>query len=257
MLNYMKSEAYRVAHGKELYLFTGALCAVVLAANILLRAMTYVDPAFPYATVRFSLSNLLGMFTMLFALAGLLVAVLYADDRKNGTLKNALSHGCSRLSLFAGKCVVSLGAGLAAMAIVMVVYVGSAVFLLEGPLADTMGIVAGALLSGLPSIVAVVVLAIGLDGYFPKTTVAIVAWAVIVFAIPQALAVIGLRFDAVAAVASWLPANIYGNEMNAAFLGGSFPWETPFGLAKCLIAGFASLALFAGLGAWRARKVEL
>lgn len=257
MLNYVKSEAYRIVHGKELYLFTGALCVLVLAANVILRAMTYMDPTFPYATVKFSLSNLLGMFTMLFALAGVLVAVLYADDRKNGTLKNAVAHGCSRLSLFVGKCTVSLAAGVVSMAVVMVVYVTSATLLLDGPLMDTLGIVMGALLSGLPSIVAVVVLAVGLDGFFSKTTVAIVAWVVIVFAIPQVLAIVGLRFDVVATVASWLPTNIFGNEVNAAFQGGIFPWETPFGLAKCLIAGFASLALFAGLGAWRARRIEL
>ena len=136
MLNYMKSEWYRIVHGKELYLITGILSAVVLAANVILYAMTFVEDAFPYASVRFSLSNLLYMMTMLFALGGVLVAVLYADDRKNGTMKNAIVHGCSRTSLFIGKSLISVAAGLICMAAVLVVYIGSAALLLEGPAAE-------------------------------------------------------------------------------------------------------------------------
>ena len=56
MLNYTKSELYRIVHGRELYLFTGVLCAIVLLSSVLLWAMAST-PDFPYATVRFSLSN--------------------------------------------------------------------------------------------------------------------------------------------------------------------------------------------------------
>ena len=257
MLNYMKSELYRISHGTEAYLLVVALVVVVLAANIILYAMTFVDPTFPYATVRFSLSNLLGMFTMLFALSGVLVALLYADDRKNGTCKNAIAHGCSRTSLFVGKCIVSVAVGLASMAVVLVVYIGSAALLLEGPVAEPAGVLFTAIAAGLPSIVAAAVLAVALEGYFAKTATAIVAWIVVVYVVPQVLALIGLRIDPVAVFAGWLPTNIFGNEVNMAFLGGDFPWDQPFGLAKCLIAGFASLALFAAVGVWRARKIEL
>lgn len=72
MLNYTKSELYRIVHGRELYLFTGVLCAIVLLSSVLLWAMAST-PDFPYATVRFSLSNLISMLPSLFLLAGLLV----------------------------------------------------------------------------------------------------------------------------------------------------------------------------------------
>ncbi|MFR1640963.1 MAG: hypothetical protein ACLSVD_18605 [Eggerthellaceae bacterium] len=55
MLNYTKSELYRIVHGRELYLFTGVLCAIVLAAS---AAVGHDEPPqFPYGTVRFSMSN--------------------------------------------------------------------------------------------------------------------------------------------------------------------------------------------------------
>ena len=257
MLNYVKSEWYRIAHGRELYLLTSTLCAVVLAANVILYAMTFVDDTFPYATVKFSLSNLLGMLTLLFALAGLLVALLYADDRKNGTLKNAIVHGCSRTSLFVGKCLVSLGAGLICMALVLVVYIASAVILLEGPIDEPIAMLLTAIVAALPSIVAVVVLAVGLDGFFPKTTGAVVAFIVIVFAIPQVLALIGLRVEPVAAFAQWLPSTIFGSEVNEVFAGGQLPWDKPFGWGRCLLSGVLGAMLFAAVGLRRARKTEL
>ena len=36
MLNYMKGEAFRIVHGKEIYLLTGIVAALALAANVLL-----------------------------------------------------------------------------------------------------------------------------------------------------------------------------------------------------------------------------
>lgn len=41
MLNYLRSEWYRILHGREIYLFTGVLCAIVLAANVILWAMAH------------------------------------------------------------------------------------------------------------------------------------------------------------------------------------------------------------------------
>ena len=156
MLNYTKSELYRIVHGRELYLFTGVLCAIVLLSSVLLWAMAST-PDFPYATVRFSLSNLISMLPSLFLLAGLLVWVLFADDRKDGTFKNAVADGCSRRDLFVGKCLVSTGLGLASMMVILAVYVGSAVLLLEGP-ADAVPILLKGVAAALPFTVACVVL---------------------------------------------------------------------------------------------------
>ena len=257
MLNYLKSEWFRIVNGRELYLVTGILCAVVLAANVLLYAMTLVDDAFPYATVRFSLSNLLYGLTMLFALGGLLVAVLYADDRKNGTMKNAIAHGKSRASLFLGKSIISVVVGIMIMAVVLVVYIGSAALLLEGPVAEPAGELLVSVVAALPSVIAIVVLAVALDGFFPKTTTAIVAFIVIVFLIPQLLALVGLRYEPIAELASWLPTVLFGNDVGVWPLDFTMPWDQVFGWVKCMIVGFGWLAVAAVVGLWKSRKVEL
>ncbi len=257
MMNYLKSEWYRIVRGKEIYILTGVLCAIVLAANLLMYAMTFVEDGFPYATVRFSLSNLLGMLPLLFVLAGVLVAMLYADDRETGVFKNALACGYSRTILFAGKCIVSFAVGLLCMAVVLVVYIGSAVLLLEGPAAEPVALLLTAIAAALPSTAAIVVLVVGLYGFFPKTDVAIVVFAAIVFVVPPVLSVLGLKFELVAEFAQWVPGVIFGNEVSEVFTGGTLPWDKPFGWARCLLSGFLWLILFAATGLWRARRVEL
>ena len=231
MLNYTKSELYRIVHGRELYLFTGVLCAIVLLSSVLLWAMAST-PDFPYATVRFSLSNLISMLPSLFLLAGLLVWVLFADDRKDGTFKNAVADGCSRRDLFVGKCLVSTGLGLASMMVILAVYVGSAVLLLEGP-ADAVPILL-------------------------KGVAAFLVWLAIVAIVPSALHAVGMVVEPVGALASWLPYNFFSNEVAINQSGlAEFLWDTPAGLAKCLIAGFAGVAVFGIAGLWRASKREL
>ena len=233
------------------------LCAIVLAANVILWAMAHT-PDFPYATVRFSLSNLISMMGLLFLMAGLLVWVLFGDDRANGTFKNALANGLSRRGLFVGKCLVSVVLGLTSMAVVLAVYIGSAMLLLEGPAAESVGYLLRGVASALPFTVACVVLAVAVFAVLPRTIHAFFAWFAVVVLVPQVFLLIGQAVQPVAALASWLPWNFFANEVfiNQAGLA-AFLWDTPAGLAKCLIAGFIGIAAFAAVGLWRADKVEL
>ena len=64
--------------------------------------------------------------------------------------------------------------------------------------------------------------------------------------------------EPVGALASWLPYNFFSNEVAINQSGlAEFLWDTPAGLAKCLIAGFAGVAVFGIAGLWRASKREL
>ena len=121
MLNYARSEWYRITRGCEFYAFTGVLCGLGLAANLLLFGVGSSDPDFPYATVRFSLSNVICAPSLSFFVAGLLVWNLFSDEGKDGTFKNAVSHGLSRRDLFLGKCLVSTALGLICLAGVVLI----------------------------------------------------------------------------------------------------------------------------------------
>lgn len=256
MLNYLKSEWYRIVRGREIYLFTGVLCAIVLAANVLLWAMSST-PDFPYATVRFSMSNLISMLPMLFYLAGLLVWILFADERKDGTLKNAIVHGFSRRDLFLGKCIIATALGFASMVVILAVYVGSAVLLLDGTTEAVLVLLKG-VASALPFTVACIVLGVAVCAVLPKSTVGFLVWMAVVSIVPAVLNMIGFVVEPVGALASWLPVNFFTNEVAINQSGlAQFLWDSPAGLAKCLIAGFSGIAIFGAVGLWRAGKVEL
>ncbi len=111
MLNYIKSECYRVIHSRSTYVMTGIMAVLPVLFHIILYVTgvaSSITQDFPYDITSFSFSFLTGS-PMLFTYAGLIVAaVLYEDEHKNGNLKNAVAFGISREKLFLGKCITAV-----------------------------------------------------------------------------------------------------------------------------------------------------
>ena len=62
MLNYMKSELYRIVHGRELYLFTGVPCAIVRAISDKADGSSSMDyPTFEAQAARNSAALVIAM----------------------------------------------------------------------------------------------------------------------------------------------------------------------------------------------------
>lgn len=258
MQNYLKSEWFRAFRSREFYLLTGILCAVVVSVNLLLWFMHLTDPNFRYATAWFSLSNLISSLPFLFFGAGLVVALLYADDKKNGILKNALVYGISRPQVFVGKIILCVCLGLLSLAVVLAVYIASATLLLEGPALEPISYLLEGVGAALPSVIAVIVLTVIAFTLFNSTTVVFVVWIALVVALPGVLSQIGTQVEWVATIASWIPSNFLSQEVLINMSGAhDFLWDTSFGLMKCLVVGAVSALVFAAFGIWRTRKVEL
>lgn len=257
MMNYLKSEWYRITRSTTIYLFTLVVAGITLAANIVLFVFANSVPEFPYGTVHFSASNLVAAMPLLFVLAGVLVVLLYADDHKNGTLKNAIVEGIVRWQLFTAKSLVSVLIGVLSMVVILLVYVGSAVLLLEGPAYEPVGVLLSGVAAALPSIIAVVVFGIACLHLFNSSYSALFFWMVIVFVAPRILHALGLVLEPLRLVASWLPTNFLQDEVMANMSGFDCLWETPLGLTKCLVAGVGFTVLFFVIGLWRTKKMEL
>ncbi|OUO91434.1 ABC transporter permease [Gordonibacter sp. An230] len=258
MLNYVKSEWYRIVHGHEFYMFTGLLCALGLAGNLLLFGMGAFDPGFPYATVRFSLSNVVSALSLTFFVAGLLVWDLFSSEGKDGTFKNAVAHGLSRRDLFLGKCLVSTVLGLISIAAFLIVFIGSAFALLEGPGLEPTSYLLQGIAATLPFSVACVVLVVAVCATLPASGAGFFVFLLVVYFVPALFDGIGRFVEPVAAVAAWMPANFFSSEVLINQSGAAeFLWSTPSGLAKCLVTGFAGIVAFGAWGLWRAEKTEL
>ena len=258
MRNYIKSEWYRVTHTPTIYVFTGILAGLALLFNLLLWFLDKVDPTFPYGTTAFSLSNLAWMMTMLFYVGMILVYLVFADDKKNGSLKNSIAFGISRIEIFMGKCVVSTLVSLISLAVILLVFLGSAVLLLEpGVEPRAVEITLQGVACVIPMAIASEALGLALCSFCQKEVVAGIDWYVVMVAIPQICYILGLKFEPLAKIAAWMPHNYLGREVIANMSGWHCLWQTPEGVAKCLISGFIGLIVFLIFGLLVSKKQEV
>lgn len=131
MINYIKSECYRMRKSSELYLVIAVLGGLTLAMNILLALFGWYTGDLRYSTVRFSLNTFTASIYIMAMLAAVVSGVLFIEDRKNGVLKNIVAYGLDREKLFVGKCIAAFLHTFFVMCVVLVIYVGSAYLLLE------------------------------------------------------------------------------------------------------------------------------
>lgn len=258
MRNYIKSEWYRVTHTSTIYVFTGVLAGLTLLMNLALWFLDKVDPTFPYGTVAFSLSNLVCLLTALFFVGMILASLLFIEDRKNGSLKNSIAFGISRTEIFLGKCVVSTVISLISLAVILIVFLGSAVLLLEpGVEPHAVRITLQGVACMMPMAVASEVLVFALCILYEKEVLAGIIWYVVMVGIPQICFVIGLKVDIVGEIAAWMPNNYLNREVMVNMSGWSCLWQTPEGVAKCLISGFIGLIVFLVFGLIVSKKHEV
>lgn len=106
MINYLKSESYRLVRKKSLHITSFVCLLLIVAAATVLYYSQQADPNFPYATARFFYSNVIGN-------AGLIIIVCFLYNfsltgKDAALLKNAVSFGISRSTIFWSKLLITL-----------------------------------------------------------------------------------------------------------------------------------------------------
>lgn len=258
MYNYVKSEWYRITHSAMMYVFTGILAGLTLLLNIILYLLNKQDDGFPYGTTAFSLSNLTSNMSFIFWVGAIVVCLIFAGEKKNGILKNAIAGGISRKEIFVGKCIVSTAISVCSMIVILVVYLGSAVLLLEpGIEPNAVSITLKGIACTLIMAVASEVLAIAFSSIFEKDIVVFIICYLIMALLPQICRIIGLKSDLFSRIAAWMPYNYLSDEVVVNVSGWSCLWETSEGVAKCLISGVIGLIVFLLLGLGICKKQEV
>lgn len=250
MLNYVKSELYRVWRVRTILNMGGIFAALVLLMNFALFLLKDQEH-FRYGITSFSFSVLVAQPMLYCYVAADVAATLYEGDRRRGPERNSIAAGISRMEIFVGKCLVSFLTSLAILALVLPVYIGSAVALLNpaGPTAvkDMLMELPAVALSGIASII----LAILLLEFFDKSIVGILAWIGIMVILPKVLLLGGMLLgtgeDMLTRIAMWMPQNFFGG-MEVTMSRCDPIWNTAAGMGKCVTAGAAGIVLFS-LGA--------
>lgn len=244
MLNYIRSEFYRVFHSKGIYVTLALLAACAILINALLACFGAVSPDFAYDNTSFAMQFLLQL-PLLYPFAALLIVyVLYEGAGKNGNLKNAVAFGVSREKLLAGQFVVSTIVSLAAMVVTLGVYFACAYALLDFDATIAGTEVIRQVLCVLPTAIASLILALLCVNMTERGFVGILVWLLVMILIPEIFRYVGYRVDAFARIADWMPGH-FMDLQNATELF----WQTSEGVGKCMIAGGAGIAVF-GLSCW-------
>ena len=257
MLNYMRSEFYRIFHSRTFYMTIAVFMGLPIAVNGLLLVFVHNDAGFPYAITSFSYSNFVAN-PMWMAYSALLVSfILYDGTRKNGTLKNVVALGVERHKIFIGQCIVATAiCGLILLG-TLITYTGSAELLLQtaGPILwrDLFETAAAGFLIAVSS----VVLSVAVLMLVNKEWGGILVWLAIFEFFPLTFFLLGLKFVALQEMALWMPKNFF-NLMHSVGMSNFEPiWQTADGLERCLVSGLVGIVVFGLIGIWRAKKMEI
>ena len=257
MLNYIRSEFYRIFHSRAFYVTLAVFMGLSIAVNMLLLLMVHNDASFPYATTSFSYATYVA-YPMWNAYAALLITyILYEGNRKNGNLKNAIALGISREKIFLVQCIVSIVMYCLILLATLMCYIVCA----EGFLQT-----AGAVLwkdmfkaAGAAFLVAVasIVLTIAVMTVLKKEWFGLLVWFAFFSIIPAMTLLLSLQFTGLQDVAMWMPKNFF-EWMHDVSIDTFEPiWQSAKGIGKCIVAGLAGITIFGLGGLWRMKKMEV
>lgn len=259
MINYMRSELYRIAHSKGIYIFTLVLMAFGILINGILCWVGILDgPSFPYDSTSFSYSNIVATPTLFYAMSAIIASLLYEGNRRNGNLKNSVAFGISRTKIFIGEILVGIIICMISVVCILGTYIISAELLLESTGVYTRYDIMNELIAVFFIAVAGHISAILFIEFFDKHTAVLSAWIMIWILIPIFTSYLGLRFDMVKKFSDWLPHNFFaGEEMQILFGSKLLIWDSTSGMAKCLISGTSGILIFTILGILLLRKKDI
>lgn len=260
MLNYIKSELYRARHSAEIRETAVVLVGIILLMNLVLHFMSRL-PDFRYGTTSFSYSMLAAMPMLYCYVASDVAVMLYEADKRNGTLGNSIAFGLPRIKIFIGNCIVSFLTALALLLLTLPVYILSAMLLLEEAQPTTVSV----LLEEVPAVsliaIASLILAVLLLEVFDNIFFSILAWLAVLVALPKLFLLAGLwlttKTEVLLGIAMWMPQNFFSVGMQVNTSQCITVWDTPEGLARCLLSGGAGILIFGAAGVLLLRRKEI
>jgi len=269
MMNYIKSELYRVVHSKGIYLFTGICTALLLAMNIVLGSFRGVE-YFSYATTEFVFSMMYNGLNVVFFLTLCMGSIVFAEEYKNKTIANSIAFGYSRITLYFGKILTGLIVSVAALAVVLAVFIGSAYLLLENSGIDVLMTLLGGVGASLPILIVGEIAALTFLFLMESSAGASWSWVGIMMGIPIASELLGMKFGFFEKLTGWLAYEVLQNgqrlimieEETEAGISAVEPqivlsWMTQEGLTRMLLVGLIGTAVFLIWGIVGMRRKEI
>lgn len=274
MLNYIRAELYRLFRRPGLYVTTLVLCAAPIAFNCFLAFFDWEAYGTDNGLTGISYAGWMSSAQFFMIMGAIIPGLLYTNARKYGDLKNTIAFGVSRVQIFTGKCIISILLSTLVLAVLLAVWVGSAEILLAHSdfprVMDVLLSVPALYLIACANAITIVLLMELIERDFFTA----IAWAAVWCILPTILNTLGMRFEILAEIASWMPYEFLQQSVQTTtvatsdLLGGTFSvsvaetnttflWYTASGLEKCLVSGVVGTVLFSALGWILLRRRDL
>ncbi len=258
MSNYLKSEFYRLIHYKWTYLFIAICSLLLLSSNIVLAAVKTTDSHFPYATTKFSFSNAYSNYAMVFILCIMVAIMIFGNEHGNHTMKNCVTYGIPRGTIYLGKLIVQVIYAIIAFVIIIGVHIISAYCLLENSGPKEFELLIRTSLACLPFLIFGLATTNAFAFILESTGSAVAASCGIMFAFPLICNLLAKRFLAFEKLSEFLPLNIISSiEYDQAEGALKMYWDTTAGFRNCWVFGIIQTVLIAGIGYLLFRKKEI
>lgn len=258
MMNYMKSEMYRILNTKGFALMIGIFCGLILLMNVVNAIALKKIPDFPYGTTDFSFGMLTSDPTILLYITLIIGSVVFGDANKNNTLKNVVAFGITRKQIFFGKYIVSILASFICLGVVLIAYVGSTYALLENSGVEHLQAFFRAIGGSLPGCLAALILTISLFLVIENAGTVTLIWVSLMTLIPTVLALVGSKVELIHTISRWIPycalKEVERNPVTRIFMG---PWDTTEGLTRCIVGGAIAILIFGAYGLLGFQKKDI
>lgn len=259
MLNYIKSELYRISHSKGIYILCGVCAGLLLAMNLLLHLIWVEDHTFMYATTVFAFNFVSIFISVVFVLTIVIGCIVFGDEYKNKTLGNSIAFGSSSVKIYLGKAIVSLIVSIVSLAAVLAIFIGSSYLILQNSGPEVLWeFLENYLVNGL-ILVTGVLAALTLCFLFGSASAATWGWLIIFRGLPIVCQLLALRFTFFPLLHEWMAVELIGARVAGTVddLNIHWLWQTPDGLYRTLMAGFLGTLVFLAIGIAGMRRKEM
>jgi len=248
MLNYLKSEVYRILHNKSSYIFILVCSFLLVISNVVLFLLKMNEATFPYASTSFSLGNLCSSYAYVFLICIMVSGFIFANEHNNHTFKNSVSYGISRGIIYFGKLIVQMVYAMIAFVLIIGAHVASAYLLLEHTDPEIMDLLLHSCFAVLPLFLFVIAVANCFYFIVESTGGAVGASVGIILALPITCGFLGMKFDIIKKISDVLPWNLLGAiQLNFDDFSVHLFWAKN-GYMNYWIAGLAQILIFVILG---------
>lgn len=255
MLNYLKSEFYRIVRLKSVYI-TFAFCAAI--SLLFNGALFYFsnEVGFRYSTTKFSFSTIYVNMPFLIYIVYMICSVVIDDEFKSRTLKNSVAAGIKRNTIYFGRFIIELVIGMIFYILLNALHIMLGLALLENSGAQYLHILIRSLVACIPIYIACAAICHCLYYILNNAINVIFAFVVIVTLIPKAIGLAGMKIGFLGKINEWLLSSMLEAKWDEAY-NLTLTWDTTNGFIRCYIAGMIGIIVFSVIGSILFNKKEL